>query len=130
MDFGVIRRDRNNGMTKNKTKIKEYMAGVRDYLTTEYGEVKKEWEITLVMLEDNLYLYEEIKQSIKDNGIYSAVRAAKNPLLSTLKDTQATILKISQKLGVSPYDKYKVRKEEVEDTDEFIDNLMGGEDND
>lgn len=130
MDFGVIRRDRNNGMTKNKTKIKEYMAGVRDYLTTEYGEVKKEWEITLVMLEDNLYLYEEIKQSIKDNGIYSAVRATKNPLLSTLKDTQATILKISQKLGVSPWDASKIKVAAEDDTNDFIDNLMGVDDED
>lgn len=116
------------GFSKNKSKIKDYMQGVRDFLQNEYGEVKSEWEITLIMLEDNLNLYEEIKQSIKDNGIYSVTRGVKNPLLSTMKDTQATILKISQKLGISPWDSSKIKQAPVDDVNDFVESLMEGGD--
>lgn len=112
--------------TKNKTNIKNYMQGVRDFLTEEYGTVKTEWEITLTLLEDSLFIYEEIKESIKENGIYSG--GTKNPLLSTLKDTQATILKLTQKLGISPYDNAKIKMPEEDNTESFINGLMGDDD--
>jgi hypothetical protein len=44
-------------------------------------------------LADNLDLYDSIKESIETNGIYDASTGKKNPLLTTLKDLQASIMK-------------------------------------
>ena len=107
--------------------IKDYIDYVREYLISEYGEVKSEWEITLKLLEDNLILYEDIRQCLNQYGIYDASSGKKTHLLSTLKEISATILKLIQKLGISPYDYARIKKETIDDTDSFIDSLTNEE---
>lgn len=80
-----------------------YIKKIEKFLRQKYGVVKSEWEAMIVMFADNLELYQEIRDSIKENGIYDSTRGVKNPLLSTLKDLQATMTKQIQHLGLSPY---------------------------
>lgn len=103
------------------------MKAVKAYLTAEYGCVKGEWQITLMALEDALNRYVQVKQAIEEFGIYNSQTGLKNPLLSTEKDLLATILKLSQKLGISPWDAAKIKTPETDDTDDFINNLTGNE---
>lgn len=112
---------------KKNTPIATYMKAVKAYLTTEYGCVKGEWQITLMALEDALNRYVQVKQAIEQYGIYDSQTGLKNPLLSTEKDLLATILKLSQKLGISPWDASKIKTPETDDTDDFINNLTGNE---
>lgn len=82
---------------------------VREYLVKRHGAVKPEWEIMLDLLSDNLDLLKECKKSIKQNGIYDPTTGKKNPLLSTEKDIQATIIKQIQHLGISLMPPTKLR---------------------
>lgn len=107
---------------------KQYIQNIRDYLVEEYGSVKPEWELTLILLQNTIERYNRVAKIIDKEGIYDSTRGVKNPLLSTEKDLLATILKMSQKLGISPYDKNKIRTQDEDDTEEFLDSLTGGND--
>lgn len=96
---------------------------VREYLTSKYGEVKPEWEIIITLLADNIELYKECKASIKEHGIFDETTAKKNPLLTTMKDLQATIMKQIQHLGLSPYAASKIKDAIDDDTDDYIESL-------
>lgn len=108
---------------KNKKETKDYLLKVEQYLINKYGEVNPSWEATLSLLADNLDLYGECKKSVKVNGIYDTSTGKKNPLLATMKDLQATIIKQIQHLGLSPYAESKIKTIAEDDTDDFIDVL-------
>lgn len=99
------------------------MIGVREYLSTKYGEIPPQWETMLALLQDNLELYAQCKKSVEQNGIFDSSDYKKNPLLSTMKDLQATIFKQIQHLGLSPYAESKIRQSGEDDTEDFIESL-------
>lgn len=102
---------------------KDNIKAIKDYLELTYGEVKQQWLGLIQMLADNLALIENVKKSIKENGVYDNSTSKKNPLLSTLKDLQATNLKIYKELGVTPWAASKIKLAEEDDTEDFVDNL-------
>ena len=112
---------------KKITPTTRYIKAVKDFLISEYGVVKGEWQITLMALEDALNRYAEVKESIANNGIYNEATGLKNPLLSTEKDLLSTILKLTQKLGISPWDASKIKNTPDDDTDDFLNNLVGND---
>lgn len=94
------------------------------HLQEEYGEVKPEWEVQLELLEDTLDMIVTLQEEIKTNGVFNPTTFKKNPLINSLKDYQTLLLKLSQKLGCSPYDISKIKKLSEEDTTEdFIEAL-------
>ena len=108
----------------NKKEIQKYIEDVRKYLADKYGQVFPQWEAMIFLLQDNLELYLQCRKSIKDEGIFDSNTYKKNPLLSTCKDLQATIIKQIQHLGLSPYSVSKIKIGEDDDTDDFIDALL------
>ena len=112
-------------MAKYKKDTKNYIDAVRNTLMQKYGEIKPEWEVIVTLLADNIELYRECVKSIAENGIYDKSRGIKNPLLSTVKDIQVTILKYTQKLGITPWDASKIKAVEDESTDDYIAMLTG-----
>lgn len=109
-----------NGLEIEKI-TKKYMKGIKDYLKETYGEVKPEWNLMLAILEENIRQYLEVNDMIRQTGIYNGT--AKNPLLSTSKDLAASIYKIVQHFGISPYAASKIRSMGEDDTEDFIDTL-------
>lgn len=109
--------------SKYSKKTKDYLFAVETFLNNKYGGINDEWGALIYLLADNLELYEECKKSVKENGIYDTSTGKKNPLLCTMKDLQATIHKQIQHLGLSPYAISKIRMNESDDTDDFIDDL-------
>ena len=107
-------------MTKQ---VREYLVDIEKYLTDKYGTVNSEWKPLITLLADNLELYTQCKATIKQHGIYDATTGKKNPLLATMKDLQATIIKQIQHLGLSPYAASKIKETVEDDTDDFIENL-------
>lgn len=105
---------------------KENIQKITEYLKGQYGEVKPQWELTLQLLIDNLELYYKCRKSIDENGIFDAENYKKNPLLTTCKDLQATILKQIQHFGLSPYAISKIKMEQEDDTDNYIESLTNG----
>ena len=114
-------------LKKYSKETKKYIQSIIDYISKKYGEVPAEWEAIIYLLADNLDLYNECKDSVKDNGIYNSNSGRKNPLLTTMKDLQATIMKQVQHLGLSPYAVSKIKDDKEDDTDEYIEALTNGE---
>lgn len=114
-------------LKKYSKETKKYIQSIIDYISKKYGEVPAEWEAIIYLLADNLDLYNECKNSVKDNGIYNSNSGRKNPLLTTMKDLQATIMKQVQHLGLSPYAVSKIKDDKEDDTDEYIEALTNGE---
>lgn len=104
-----------------------YIKNVIEYINSKYGSVPPEWWCIIQLLADNLELYNCCKKSIQENGIYDVTTGRKNPLLSTVKDLQATIIKQIQHLGLSPYAVSKIHDTTEDNTDEFIESLTNGE---
>ena len=79
--------------------------------------------MTLTLLADNLDLYIECRKSISQNGIFDTETYKKNPLLTTCKDLQATIMKQIQHFGLSPYAISKIKQTEEDDSEDYIESL-------
>lgn len=95
------------------------------HLEEEYGEVKPEWQVQLDLLEDTLEMIVTLQEEIKSNGVFNPTTFKKNPLINSLKDYQTLLLKLSQKLGCSPYDLSKIKKlSEEDDTEDYIEKLI------
>ena len=108
----------------SKKDINKFIEDVRKYLTEKYGQVYPQWEAIIFLLQDNLELYMLCRKSIKDNGIFDTETYKKNPLLSTAKDITATIIKQIQHLGLSPYAVGRIKVDEEDDTEDFVESLV------
>lgn len=108
---------------RHYTTTNQYIKKVEEYLTEKYGGVSAEWGAMITLLADNLDLYRDCKDSIRQHGIYDATTGKKNPLLATMKDLQATMIKQMQHLGLSPYAASKIKAEVEEDDEDFIEAL-------
>lgn len=109
---------------KYSKETKTYIKSIRKYLEDTYGSVKSEWEVMLMLLGDNLEMYKKVSDTLETSGIYSTSTGLKNPLLSTQKDIAASIYKIVQHFGISPYAASKIKAIEEDSTDDFIDGLV------
>ena len=106
-----------------KKETKKLIDATEEYLKQQYGEVKPEWRIILNLLGDNLDLYKECRESIRKNGIFDPNSYKKNPLISSCKDLQATIIKQIQHLGLSPYAVSRIKMDKEDDSTDFIESL-------
>lgn len=100
--------------TKNEIQI------IKQYLQEEHGEVKPEWELIIQLLGDNIEQYKAVKKELDRTGLFDQTTFKKNPLLATLKDLQATMLKQIQHLGLSPYATGKITSKDEDTTEDFI----------
>lgn len=97
---------------------------IDEYLIKRWGTVREEWTLTIKMLMDNVELYNKCLDELDTHGLYDAATMRKNPLLSTIKDLQATMTKQIQKLGLTPYDACKIKETEEDDTN-LLKYIMG-----
>lgn len=110
--------------------VKKYIASVEKYLALKFGEKKKIWMATVMMLADSLNGYIECRADIAKNGrIYrSGGLRKKNPAVEMQFDYMKRIEKAVEELGLSPKQDTKVKPERVEDTQTELKLLMGGPD--
>jgi phage terminase small subunit len=104
-------------------KVQKYMNYVCEFLTKKYGKVTTAWEFQISLMADQLEMYYEISKVIKETGLYNAQNMVKNPLISSLKDCTATLVKQAQQFGLSPWAESKMKDTEKDDSENFIDNL-------
>lgn len=107
-----------------KTKTKKLIVSIENYLIEKYGKVSPEWQLSLQMLQDNIDLYKECQKNIEQYGIYDPNTGRKHPLISTMKDLQAVILKIVQQFGLSPWSASKILDSDADSETDFIDSLV------
>ena len=104
----------------NEKQAEQYIRTVRKSLKEKYGMVDPAWELMIDMLQDNMLVYYNYRDRLR------AGEELKFSESKAMREVTATILKLSQKLGVSsPYDYNKtkpVKKEEKEAPD-YLDSL-------
>lgn len=116
-------------MTKNNdysTKTLKYLQSVRKYLKEKYGKVAPEWEQPLELLGDNLELYQQCKDSIKNDGLLLMAKNGsytKNPLIKVQLDAQIQITKLINEFGLSPKSASKINL--VDEDDDELKELIG-----
>lgn len=114
-------------MSKNEytqTTVK-YLTNVRKYLKEKYGKVSPEWEQPLEILADNLELYQQCKESIKNDGLLLVAKNGaytKNSLIKVMFDAQIQITKIIQEFGLTPKSASKINL--VEEDDDTLKELL------
>lgn len=121
---------------KENTPFAEYsqqtqtqMKNIINYLTEKYKTIQMEWYTALYMLGDNIELFNQCKQQIKNDGICIIINNIpnKHPLLKVQTDAQIQIMKILQQFGLTPYSSSKIKNFEDEDNSEnFINALCNG----
>lgn len=103
---------------------KNYIEKINNYLIEKYSEIKPEWELLLSLLEDTYDEYLDMKALLEETGMFNPKTYKKNPLIASIKDARATINKMVQHFGISPYSDSKIKKLSEEDTTEnFIEAL-------
>lgn len=102
-----------------------YIEKIKHYLIEKYSEIKPEWELLLSLLEDTYDEYLDMKALLEETGMFNKTTGKKNPLISSIKDARATINKMVQHFGISPYSDSKIKKlNEEENTEDFIESLI------
>lgn len=107
----------------NTEKVEKWMEAIEAYLTKEYTAIPDAYRFQLELFKENLKQYFEIKDLLAVTGYYNAEKGLKNPLLSTMKDLNAIILKQASMFGLNYWSKSKIKVTEEDDTDSFIDKL-------
>lgn len=101
-----------------------YIEKIKHYLIEKYSEIKPEWELLLSLLEDTYDEYLDMKALLEETGMFNPKTYKKNPLIASIKDARATINKMVQHFGISPYSDSKIKKlNEDDSTEDFIDSL-------
>lgn len=107
------------------TKKKNAQRIIEDYLTEKYGEVQPQWQFTINTIVENLQMIEDCRQEIKRVGLYNDRTGRKNPLIATIKDCQAVLLKCYQQLGLTPWSESKIKGEDTNGDAELLQQIMG-----
>ena len=101
-------------------KVKEYIRTVKKSLKEKYGQIDPSWGLMVDLLEDQLLLYYGYRDRLH-NGEELKYTESKS-----FREILASILKLTQKLGVSsPYDQVKVKptNDSKKDEPDYIDSL-------
>lgn len=105
------------------TKVEKWMRDIREYIAAEYGQVSPAWEFQLELFKQNLEQYFTIKDILDTTGYFDSQRGLKNPLISSLKDLNAIILKQASMFGLNVMSRSKIKLEKSDDTEDFIESL-------
>lgn len=117
-------KETNKDKQMTKSEIPTYIRDIKKSLTERYGKVRPAWIPMIDMLEDNLYIYQDIRERIKDNGVAAPDAKHTNADIKALGQVAATIFKISTKLGVSsPYDQRRIGEEKNEEEEDYLSTL-------
>jgi len=100
----------------------KYLTNVRKYLKEKYGKVSPEWEQPLEILADNLELYQQCKESIKNDGLLLVAKNGaftKNSLIKVMFDAQIQITKFISEFGLTPKAQSKIQLNNDDEDDEL-----------
>lgn len=104
----------------------KYLTSVEKYLKAKYGAVNEEWEQPLMMLATNVEMFNQCKESIKNDGLMLVAKNGaytKNPLIKVQLDAQIQITKLLQEFGLTPRAQAKINI--VSDDDDELKDLLG-----
>ena len=107
--------------------VQQQMLSILKFLKDKYTTIQAEWQIALSMLADNLQMFCSCREQIKEDGLMITNRfgvAEKHPLIKVQTDAQIQIVKLLNEFGLTPKSVAKLKVEEQENTEEFIQSLI------
>lgn len=125
----MAKKKENTPFAEYSTDTQMQMKNIINYLKEKYKTIQMEWYTALYMLADNIEIFNQCKQQIKNDGICIIVNNIpnKHPLLKVQTDSQIQIMKILSQFGLTPYSSSKIKTFEDEDNSEnFINALCNG----
>lgn len=113
---------------KKKDEVTEYMDYVRNFLIKKWGYIPDAWKISLIQLEDYLYIYKQAKKDVQERSITVMDRFESpvvNPNIKVMQDASIRIEKIISSFGLSPYADKKINEKVDKGTEnDVLDKLM------
>ena len=101
----------------------KYIKDIKRELKKQYGEIPDSWGCQLSILADDLKLYNEMSAIIAEEGAYDKTTKRKHPLLTSMKDLKNSILKSVNAFGMSAYAAKRLKTDDLDDAEDFVDNL-------
>ena len=123
MDKNTEKRRRNNAKKNYEMYGEEVIAhmwAVHRFLLNKFGYISEEWHLSLQMLADNLNMFFQCRDRIKQDGIFIENKFGnldKHPLIKVQNDAQIQIVKLLNEFGLSPKSVARLRIEENEEDD-------------
>lgn len=108
----------------------KYISAVEDFLSAQYGTIRKEWCGILENLAYQFNLFQLAEASVKEMGliINTSKGLAQNPAVKISQDSSTQIQRICKELGLTPMAIGRLKnisdKDDKDDTDAFLENLM------
>lgn len=103
-----------------------HMWAVHRFLLNKFGYISEEWHLSLQMLADNLNMFFQCRDRIKQDGIFIENKAGnldKHPLIKVQNDAQIQIVKLLAEFGLSPKAVSRLKIEENEE-DDLLNSLL------
>lgn len=98
-------------------RAREQVENAVNYLTDQYGEVSPEWLGSLDMMAINFNLLYTSLDDVARDGITVTTRngdTARHPALKVIVDSQVALSRLCKELGVTPYSRARISKNETE----------------
>ena len=114
--------------TEYSDEIQNYLWTIHKFLNKKFGGINDEWISSLMMLADNLHIFNLCKEQIKKDGLMITDRfgtLVKHPLLKVMNDSQIQAVKMIQQFGLTPKAIAKLKLNEDEN-DDLLNELMNG----
>lgn len=113
--------------TEYSEEIQNYLWTIHKFLNKKFGAINDEWIPSLMMLADNLHIFNLCKMQIRKDGLLITDRfnvLTKHPLIKVQNDAQIQIVKLLNEFGLSPKSVGKLKAEE--ENDDFLNDLING----
>lgn len=99
------------------------IGNIRNSLEKKYGEISSDWETQLVLLENDMIMYNRTVDTI-ENTPMTDVQGRRNMLIVVNRDLANQINKVLGDLGATPLASGRLKLMEKDTTGDFVDNLM------
>lgn len=97
-----------------------HMWAVHRFLLNKFGYISEEWHLSLQMLADNLNMFFQCRDRIKQDGIFIENKFGnldKHPLIKVQNDAQIQIVKLINEFGLSAKSVARLKVEDTEEDD-------------
>lgn len=108
--------------------MESYKANIIKYLTEKHGKVEENWMELIDILCNEVKLYHQAQQEIKENGIVIVSQRGiiANPAVRIGENAVVQIHKLVDALGLTPKSADKIKKNSEEEDKDFLTGLLNG----
>ena len=111
-----------------KQQIDEYMSYIVDFLTRKWGSVDDAWNVSLMQIEDNFFIYLSAREDVLKRGVCILDRYGNlkpNQSISIMNQSMSKLETLLRNFGLSPLANARINVNTEKGLDNIaLDNLM------